>query len=96
MKTATIRDAKAHLNQLIALAEKGEDVVLMRGSRPVACIKPIREEDLTLEPTLTDAQAARFWKQIHEEIGAGKGKRYPSFPDAVNDLKRLYKVGPRS
>ncbi|GEM_PF-1949043 len=96
MKTASIRDAKAHLNELVALAEKGEDVVLMRGSKIVACIKPMSEKDLAIEPVLTDAQAERFWKETRQEIASGKGKRYPSFPEEVNDVGRPYKTGPRS
>ena len=95
MKTASIRDAKAHLNALVALAEQGEDVVLMRGSKPVACIKPIGEEDLALEPTLTDAQAERFWKQIREDEKEGKFETFASFEAAARELRRRFKTPPK-
>ena len=55
MKAVTIRDAKARLNALVEAAERGEHVVLMRGSKHVAAIVPLSADDsipgseLTLE-----------------------------------------------
>jgi prevent-host-death family protein len=67
MICATMKDAKAKLNRLVQSAEKGESVVLMRGSRHVAAIVPISEDDLELNLSLSDEQASRFWQSIDEE-----------------------------
>lgn len=66
MICATMKDAKARLNRLVQSAEQGESVVLMRGSRHVAAIVPISEDDLELSLSLTDEQAGRFWQSIEE------------------------------
>jgi prevent-host-death family protein len=71
MHTVTIREAKARLNALVDAAERGEQVVLMRGSRLVAAIVPVSAEDLELAPRLTDPQAERLWKQIEGERASG-------------------------
>ncbi|MBI4229700.1 MAG: antitoxin [Planctomycetes bacterium] len=92
MKLVTIRDAKAHLNELIALAEKGEDVVLMRGSRHVATIRPFSGEDLELAPRLTDPQAERFWKRVAEDEKEGRFESFRSFEAAVRTLRRRLKT----
>ena len=67
MQAVTIREAKARLNALVEAAERGEQVVLMRGAKHVALIVPLSEEDLEVSPRLTDAQAERFWRQIAAE-----------------------------
>jgi prevent-host-death family protein len=71
MHTVTIREAKARLNALVDAAERGEQVVLMRGSRLVAAIVPVSADDLELAPRLTDPQAERLWKQIESERASG-------------------------
>lgn len=71
MKAVTIREAKARLNELIEAAGRGEQVVLMRGSRHVATIVPISAEDLELAPRLSDAQAERLWARLAEERRRG-------------------------
>jgi antitoxin (DNA-binding transcriptional repressor) of toxin-antitoxin stability system len=75
MICATMKDAKARLNRLVQSAEAGESVVLMRGSRHVAAIVPISEDDLDLKLMLSDAQATRFWEEI--ENGALTALRDP-------------------
>lgn len=67
MICATMKDAKARLNQLVQRAQAGESVVLMRGSRHVAAIIPISEDDLDLSLSLSDEQANRFWGRIEAE-----------------------------
>jgi prevent-host-death family protein len=67
MQAVTIREAKARLNALVEAAERGEQVVLMRGSKHVAAIVPLSEADLEVSPRLTDAQAERLWGQIAAE-----------------------------
>ncbi|MGH9318409.1 MAG: type II toxin-antitoxin system Phd/YefM family antitoxin [Vicinamibacteria bacterium] len=54
MKAVTIREAKARLNVLVEAAERGDQIVLMRGSKHVAAIVPLSEEDLELAPSLAD------------------------------------------
>jgi prevent-host-death family protein len=60
MQVVTIREAKARLNALVEAAQRGEQVVLMRGSKHVAAIVPVSAEDLELSPHLRDPQAERF------------------------------------
>jgi len=67
MQAVTIREAKARLNALVEAAERGEQVVLMRGAKHVALIVPLSEEDLEVSQRLTDAQAERLWRQISAE-----------------------------
>lgn len=67
MQAVTIREAKARLNALVEAAERGEQVVLMRGAKHVALIVPLTEADLEVSPRLTDAQAERLWRQIGAE-----------------------------
>ncbi len=67
MRAVTIKDAKAHLNELIDAATSGEEVVLMRGSKHVAAIVPITAAQLELASDLGDAQAERFWARLAEE-----------------------------
>jgi prevent-host-death family protein len=42
-KTVNIADAKTHLSRLIALAERGERVVIARAGKPVAELRPVRK-----------------------------------------------------
>ena len=71
MQAVTIREAKARLNALVEAAERGEQVVLMRGAKHVALIVPLSAEDLEDSPRLTDAQAERLWRQIAGERDDG-------------------------
>lgn len=87
MQAVTIREAKARLNALVDAAERGEQVVLMRGSRLVAAIVPLSLEDLELAPRLTDPQAERLWKQIEGERASGASVAFDGPGDAVTHLK---------
>jgi len=71
MICATLKEAKATLNKLVEQAAAGEEVVLMRGSRHVAVIMPISDEDIELSVRLSDVQAARLWDRIDAEIARG-------------------------
>ncbi len=42
MKTVTIHEAKTHLSKLIHQVERGESIVIARGSEPVAELRAIR------------------------------------------------------
>ncbi|HET7292730.1 MAG TPA: type II toxin-antitoxin system prevent-host-death family antitoxin [Vicinamibacteria bacterium] len=73
MHSVTIREAKARLNALVDAAERGEQVVLMRGSRHVAQIVPLAAEDLEVAPRLSDGQAERLWREIAAQARLGAG-----------------------
>jgi prevent-host-death family protein len=87
MKAVTIREAKARLNALVEAAEQGEQVVLMRGSKHVAAIVPLSEEDIELAPSLADAQAERLWHRIERERREGTTAVYQSAEAAVAGLR---------
>ena len=89
MRSVTIKEAKAHLNELIDAATSGEQVVLMRGSRHVATLTPITEKQLELVPELSDAQAERSWARFEEERRQGKIKTFRSATTAVEYLAGL-------
>ena len=86
MQTVTIREAKARLNALVNAAERGEQVVLMRGSRLVAAIVPVSAADLELAPRLTDPQAERLWRQIEGERTSGASLSFDAPERAVAHL----------
>jgi antitoxin (DNA-binding transcriptional repressor) of toxin-antitoxin stability system len=88
MRAVTIKEAKAHLNELIEAAIAGETVVLMRGATHVAAIVPITEDDLELSPRLTDDQAARLWKSLAAEQAASGVATFDSPAQAVEHLRR--------
>jgi prevent-host-death family protein len=94
VKAVTIREAKARLNALVEAAERGEQVVLMRGSKHVVAIVPISVEDLELTPSLTDSQAERFWRALEDERRQGTVAVFEGPNDAVAHLARRSR-GPR-
>lgn len=83
MEAVTIREAKARLNALVEAAERGEQVVLMRGSKLVAAIVPVSAGDFELAPRLTDPQAERLWRHLREERRDAPGLRFESPKAAV-------------
>jgi prevent-host-death family protein len=83
MEAVTIREAKARLNALVEAAERGEQVVLMRGSRLVAAIVPVSAADLELAPRLSDPQAERLWRQLAAEQASGASLVFDSPGEAV-------------
>jgi prevent-host-death family protein len=40
MKTVNVHEAKTHLSRLLARVERGEEIVIARGGRPVARLLP--------------------------------------------------------
>jgi prevent-host-death family protein len=44
MTTVTVHAAKTNLSKLLAQVEAGEEVVIMRGSTPVARLVPVERE----------------------------------------------------
>ena len=92
MKAVTIREAKARLNALVEAAERGEQIVLMRGSKLVAAIVPVSADDLELASSLTDAQADRLWHQMHEAREAGTSMVFDSPERAVAFLRSVPQI----
>jgi len=88
MQVVTIREAKARLNALVEAAQRGEQVVLMRGSEHVAAIVPVSADDLELSPHLSDPQAERFWQQLAAERADGASLVFETPGEAVEHLSR--------
>ena len=86
MRIVTIREAKARLNALVEAAVRGEQVVLMRGSRHVAAIVPVSADDLELAPHLTDQQAERVWRGLEAERTDGASLVFETAEKAVEHL----------
>ena len=96
MRAVTIREAKARLNALVEAAEKGEQVILMRGSKHVAAIVPLSEEDLELSSNLADPQAERLWHRLEAERQEGSSLSFYSAEKAVEYLQSGKSAGARS
>ncbi len=60
MITASISDTRRRLSELIDRARAGEEVVIIRDSRPVAALYPIEPSDMELATRITDPQARRL------------------------------------
>lgn len=71
MITTTISEAKARLSALIDAAERGEDVLIMRGAKPAVTLTPVREEDLALWPAVPPSALPGFAQEIVAERAAG-------------------------
>lgn len=81
MTTVTIHEAKTHLSRLISRAEAGEEIIVARGSKPVAKIVPLKAPKLTprvpnrfahLVPDGRDILEDGFWDPLPEEhLGLG-------------------------
>lgn len=61
--TVKISEAKAHLSELLARVEAGEDVIIARGNDPIVRLSRIRKE--------TDRQI------LLEEVRAARTKMHP-------------------
>jgi len=58
METVGLFEAKTHLSELIARAERGEETIITRHNKPVAKIVPIREVSAELVAKRREALAA--------------------------------------
>lgn len=67
--TVKISEAKAHLSELLARVEAGEDVIIARGNDPIVRLSRIRKET-DRQILLEEVRAARTKMQpvAHEEI----------------------------
>jgi len=72
MAAVTIHYAKTNLSKLIAKAEAGEEVVIMRGKTPVARLAPIEKKEMKrsfgmLKGKIPDPPDEFFFDPLPEE-----------------------------
>ncbi|MEK7406333.1 MAG: type II toxin-antitoxin system prevent-host-death family antitoxin [Acidobacteriota bacterium] len=84
MITASVTETRRRLSELIELARQGEEVVIIKDSRPVAALQPIEAADLQFSPRLSDRQAQRLLQMIESEPKL----TFPSAAAAVRFLKK--------
>lgn len=56
--TVKIAEAKAHLSELLARVEAGEQVIIARGNDPIAVLSRIRKES-SIETAIAEMRAMR-------------------------------------
>lgn len=84
MITQSVSEARRNLGRLIDLARSGEDVVIIKDSRPVAQLRAIDDADLELTTRVSDHQAQR----LLEMAETGPRKTFRSGAAAVRHLRR--------
>ena len=77
-------EARRNLGLLIEKARKGEEVLIIKDSRPVATIQPVDASDLELATKVTDRQARR----LMEMTESAPAKTFRSAAAAVHFLKK--------
>jgi prevent-host-death family protein len=87
MITRSISEARRELGRLIEQARQGQDVVIIKDSRPVAALRPIDDTDLDLAPDFTDAQ----YKRLVDWDRKQPGKMFSSPEAAVKYLKAEFR-----
>jgi prevent-host-death family protein len=85
MITRSISEARRQLGALIELARQGEDVVIIKDSKPVVSLRPVTEADLELVPEITDAQAKRILEWDRKQP---PGKKFDSPEAAARYIKK--------
>jgi prevent-host-death family protein len=84
MITASVSETRRKLSDLIEQARSGEEVVIIKDSRPVAELRAIDAGDLELTTRLTDRQARR----LIEISESSPKKTFRSAAAAVRFLKK--------
>jgi len=86
MITQSISEARRKLGHLIDLARQGEDVVIIKDSKPVAALTPIDAADWEMV-RITPAQEKRIidWAKRQPSV------TFPSAAAAVKYLKREFR-----
>jgi len=72
MKLVTVSQAKSRLSSYIKSAEAGEEVVIMRGSKPAVILRPISEDELQAVPEIPASALAEFEAEIEKDRKSGK------------------------
>jgi antitoxin (DNA-binding transcriptional repressor) of toxin-antitoxin stability system len=67
MKLVNVSQAKAQLSSLIEAAELGEQVLIMRGSRPAVTLMRVTEGDLSFHPEVPVNALNDFEAEIEQE-----------------------------
>jgi prevent-host-death family protein len=69
--TVKVAEAKAHLSELLARVEAGEEIIISRGNDPIAVLSRIRKEN-KIETTIAEIRAMRQMAKpvTQEEIRA--------------------------
>lgn len=74
-----VAEAKAHLSELLAKVEAGEEVIISRGNTPIAKLSRIRREN-KVEALIAEIKAQRLTRQTttQDEIREWieEGRRY--------------------
>ena len=68
MKLVNISQAKTHLSSLIEAAEQGEEVMIMRGSRPAVTLLKVTEADLHFHPEIPAKALVDFEAEIERDL----------------------------
>ena len=90
MKLVTVSQAKSKLSSYIKSVEEGEQVVIMRGSKPAVILRPISEDDLSAIPEIPASALAEFDAEIERDRKAGRLVKLGDTPgEAVAALRRL-------
>ena len=88
MKLVNVSQAKAQLSSLIEAAELGEQVLIMRGSRPAVTLMRVTEEDLSFHPEVPVEALKDFEAEIERERGdAGLLNLGSTATEAASQLK---------
>jgi len=86
MITQSISEARRKLGELIELARQGEDVVIIKDSKPVATLMPISDANLRFIP-LSSAKMQRFKARLKKDPGIS----FPSLEAAVRHMKKEFR-----
>ncbi len=90
MKLVTVSQAKSQLSAYIKFAELGEQVVIMRGSKPAVILRPISEDELSAIPEIPASALADFDAEIERDREAGRLVRLGNTPEeTVAALRQL-------
>jgi antitoxin (DNA-binding transcriptional repressor) of toxin-antitoxin stability system len=71
MKLVNISQAKTHLSSLIEAAEQGEEVMILRGSRPAVTLLKVTEADLHFNPEISMKGLEEFDSEIERDRKEG-------------------------
>jgi antitoxin (DNA-binding transcriptional repressor) of toxin-antitoxin stability system len=71
MKLVNISQAKTHLSSLIEAAEQGEEVMILRGSRPAVTLVKVTEADLHFNPEISVKGLEEFDSEIEKDRREG-------------------------
>ena len=95
MKFATITEAKTRLSEFVALARKGETVIINCHGKPAVRLMPVHEEEFEHEPdlVLTDEEARKLNAWADRERAEGRTQVFETPEAFVNFLHARRKKG---